>query len=214
MTRKAAPAVALASLLHASTALAESSNEAETAEQARVALVWIFGDDDVFNPPDESALPSPAANIGDRPGYDPLAVGYDSRYTGRENRLELRLSGRAPGLVPSFSTRAELALGVDVSGFGDPGDGPNGAEVRAEDIGSFVEIGVTLAPAPVTAAPSRFVPTLRLRLYPIDGDIERVGWLEALGWGGATGPRRESPYRTASGPVRAARLSLAVSLLE
>ena len=38
-----------------------------------------------------------------------------------------------------------------------------------------------------------------------------MGWLEALGWGGAVGPHRESPYATAAGPVRAARLSLDVA---
>jgi hypothetical protein len=98
-----------------------------------------------------------------------------------------------------------LALGIDASGFGAPGDGPSGTEVRAEDLGSFVEIGLALAsPA---ATPPDPAPALRLRLYPIDGDVERVGWLEALGWGGATGPRRESPYATARRPVRAARLS-------
>jgi hypothetical protein len=210
MTRRAPPIVVLsvATLSHAAAVLAEPSSAPTTDERARVALVWIFGDDDVSNPPDRDSLPSPAANIGDRPGYDSIAPGYDARYTGRENRLELRLAAAAPSLVPSVSTAAELALGIDASGFGAPGDGPAGAEVRAEDLGSSVEIGLALGfpPDPVS--------TLRLRLYPIDGDIERVGWLEALGWGGATGPRRESPYATARRPVRAARLSFVGSDVE
>jgi hypothetical protein len=213
MTDRAVLAVALAALLRSAPASAESPNAPTTEERARVALVWIFGDDDVFNPPDASEPPSPAANIGDRPGYDPIAPSYDSRYTGRENRFELRLEAAAPGLVPSLSTRAELALGIDASGFGDPGDGPHGDEVRAEDLGSFVEIGVSLAPPPAKPAAAESDRAVHLRLYPIDGDIERVGWLEALAWGGATGVRRESPYASARGPVRAARLSLAVSPL-
>lgn len=213
MTRRASPTVVLsiATLSHAATVVAEPSSAAATDERARVALVWIFGDDDVENPPDAGSPPSPAANMGDRPGYDPIAPGYDARYTGRENRLELRLSAAAPSVVPRVSTAAELALGIDASGFGAPRDGPTGAEVRAEDLGSFVEIGLGLAsPA---ASPPDSAPALRLRLYPIDGDVERVGWLEALGWGGATGPRRESPYATARRPVRAARLSFVGSVV-
>ncbi|HEX6275220.1 MAG TPA: hypothetical protein VFZ53_19405, partial [Polyangiaceae bacterium] len=77
--------------------------------------------------------------------------------------------------------------------------GARGAPVRAEDLGSFVELRLRSA---------------ALRLYPIFGDFERVGWLEALGWGGAVGPQGESPYANARGPVRAARLGLELAPFE
>jgi hypothetical protein len=178
---------------------AEPSEPKLPEASARAALVWIFGDDDVLRPPNETTPPSPAANIGDRPGYEPLVAGYGSRYTGRENRLELRLRGEARDLVPALTTTAELALGFDVTGLGERHGGARGAPVRAEDLGSFVELRLPFA---------------ALRLYPVFGDFERVGWLEALGWGGAVGPQGESPYATAAGPVRAARLSVELAPLE
>jgi hypothetical protein len=187
---------------------------AAPTESARVALVWIYGDDDAFGPSNASEPGSPAPSIGDRPGYDSLAPGYRSRYTGRENRVELHVRGSAPGFVRSLETSAELALGIDASGLGAPSDGPGGAPVRAEDLGSFVEARFALPSEPGTLPAPQREPFLAVRLYPIDGDRERVGWLEALGWGGATGPRRESPYATARPAVRAGRLSLRVSALE
>ncbi|HEX6764271.1 MAG TPA: hypothetical protein VF103_02310 [Polyangiaceae bacterium] len=182
--------------------LAAEPRDPERSRDVGVALVWIFGDDDVFGAPDARVPPSPAASIGDRPGYDPIGTGFRSRYTGRENRLELRLRGAADDLIPSLSTQAELALGVDVSSLGARSDGASGAPILAEDLGSFVEARLALS--------RRESSSLAVRLYPINGDFERVGWLEALGWGGATGPRRESPYATARGAVRAGRLSLAL----
>jgi hypothetical protein len=189
----------IAILLFARVSRAEPPSESRSDADARVALVWIYGDDDAFGPSNATEPVSPAASIGDRPGYDLLAPGYRSRYTGRENRVELHVRGTAPGLFRSLDTSAELALGIDATDLGAPGDGASGAPVRAEDLGSFVE--------------ARFA-GLAVRLYPIDGDGERVGWLEALGWGGATGPRRESPYASAQTAVRAGRLSLAISPFE
>jgi hypothetical protein len=180
-------------------AFAEPSEPAQPEASARAALVWIFGDDDVFRPPNESSPPSPAAGIGDRAGYDPLVSGYASRYTGRENRLELRLRGEASDFVPSLATSAELALGLDMSGLDEQSGDARGAPVRVEDLGSFIELRL---------------PAVALRLYPIFGDFERVGWLEMLGFGGAVGPERESPYATAAGPVRAARFALELAPFE
>lgn len=193
--------------------LAPSRANAETAPQAtsgaRAALVWIFGDDDVGHAPDATVPPSPAASIGDRPGYDPLGVGYRSRYTGREQRLELRMRGEAAGLVPALATSAEIALGVDASELGARRTSEGPEPLRAEDVGSFVEMRLTPLATGCSAAVTRAGElTVALRLYPLDGDRERVGWLEALAWGGAIGPRRESIYATATGPVRAARLSV------
>src|SRR6185503_7139163 len=104
MTRRSLLALltTLATELVALGARAEPS-ALNTSDEARVALVWIFGDDDATNPPDASEPPSPAASIGDRTGYDALVSGYRSRYTGRENRVELRLHGSAPGFVPSLT---------------------------------------------------------------------------------------------------------------
>lgn len=156
----------------------------------RVSLAWIFGDDDVL-----AGVPSevsPAPSIGDRQGFDGLFERLSSRFTGRENRLELQLAAQAPGFVPAVTTRAELALGLDAAHVGDR-DGT----FRLEDAGSFVEASVRLGE-----------PSLFVRLFPLDGDRERVGSLEALGFGGRTGPERLSPYAGARGPVRAAKLGL------
>jgi hypothetical protein len=199
----------LASFVFVRPSFASEPDENSPTARATTALVWIFGDDDTFNPPNSSTPPSPAASIGDRSGYDPLVSGYRSRYTGRENRLELRLRGEASDLVPSLTTTAELAVGLDLLGLGEASGDPRGEPVRAEDLGSFAELRASLAREerrPVEGAGQ--VPAVALRLYPIDGDLERVGWLEALGWGGAVGPRRESLYATAAGPVRAALLAL------
>jgi hypothetical protein len=185
--------------LMAPCAAAEPAADPEASEGVRVGLVWIYGDDDALHSPDASETPSPAAGMGDRAGYDPLFSGYRSRYTGRENRLELRVRGTAPGLVPRLQTSAGLALGIDTSSLGEREGGARGGPLRAEDIGSFVEVRWS---------------AVGLRLYPIDGDFERVGWLEALGWGGATGPRRESPYEASRDAVRAARAWLDISPLE
>jgi hypothetical protein len=203
--------VGAAVLLISRASSAESPATVESPGGARVALVWIYGDDDVLGPSNASEPPSPAASIGDRPGYDSLASGYRSRYTGRENRVELHLRGSAPGFLRSLDTSAELAVGIDATGLGAPNDGPSGAPLHAEDLGSFVEARLALSAQQCASSAPSF---LAVRLYPIDGDRERVGWLEALGWGGATGPRRESPYLTARTAVRAGRLSLGVSAVE
>jgi hypothetical protein len=192
---------------------AEPVAEPKASEGVRVALVWIYGDDDAFHSPDASETPSPAAGIGDRAGYDPLLSGYRSRYTGRENRLELCVRGSAPGLVPRLETSAGLALGIDTSSLGEREGGIRGGPLRAEDIGSFVEVRWFLS-SPSERGSDVVTPSAGLRLYPIDGDSERVGWLEALGWGGATGPRRESPYEASRGAVRAARAWLDLSPVE
>jgi hypothetical protein len=203
--------------LFAGSARTEPASTPERSSDVRIALVWIFGDDDALNPPNESTPPSPAASIGDRPGYDPVVSGYRSRHTGRENRFELRLRGAARDFVPALTTAAELALGIDASSLRQQGNGGGDDALRVEDVGSFVELGLSLAGSCESRAPAgddAREPSLALRLYPIDGDLERVGWLEALGWGGAVGPHRESPYATAAGPVRAARLSLDHAWLE
>jgi hypothetical protein len=157
-----------------------------------VSLVWIFGDDDVLSGRETASDVSPAPSIGDRPGFDGPFEGLNSRFTGRENRLELRLAAEAPGFVPAVSTRAELVLGVDASRVGD-----REGSFRLEDAGSFVEVRAQLGG-----------PELFVRLFPLDGDRERVGSLEALGFGGRTGPQRLSPYAGARGPVRAGTLGL------
>ncbi|HVR20539.1 MAG TPA: hypothetical protein VMS65_12605 [Polyangiaceae bacterium] len=216
MTRRAFVrlALVLVGLLASGTARTEAASTPVRSNDVRVALVWIFGDDDALNPPNESSPPSPAASIGDRPGYDPVVSGYRTRYTGRENRLELRLRGAARDFVPALTTAAELALGIDARSLGQRGSDGGDAALRVEDVGSFVELGLSLSGRRASRAPTGDAatePCLALRLYPIDGDLERVGWLEALGWGGAVGPHRESPYATAAGPVRAARLTVDVT---
>jgi hypothetical protein len=195
-------------------AAAESVPDPKASEGVRVALVWIYGDDDALHSPDASETPSPAADIGDRAGYDPLLSGFSSRYTGRENRLELRVRGSAPGLLPELETSAGLALGIDMSSLGEREDGARGGPLRAEDIGSFVEVRWFFSRPGELCGTGATGPAVGLRVYPIDGDFERVGWLEALGWGGATGPRRESPYEASRGAVRAARAWLDISPLQ
>ena len=193
---------------------AEPVPDPNVSEGVGVALVWIYGDDDALRSPDAGETPSPAAGIGDRAGYDPLLSGYRSRYTGRENRLELRVRGSAPGFVPRLQTSAGLALGIDTSLLGEREGGARGGALRAEDIGSFVEVGWFLSRPSDVRGSDAVSPAVGLRLYPIDGDFERVGWLEALGWGGASGPRRESPYEASRGAVRAARAWLDTSPLD
>jgi hypothetical protein len=165
----------------------------------RTSLVWIFGDDDVLHAPGASTPPSPAASIGDRPGYDELLAGQSSRFTGRENRSELDVEGVAPGFLRGWDTRARLALALDASSLA-----TRGAPVYVEDAGSFVEARFTFG-----GARSGRSNSLTLRAFPLNGDRERVGALEALAWGGASGPAWDSPYAAAHGPVRAVRLELA-----
>jgi len=180
-------------------ATARAHAEGDTTARVRTSLVWIWGDDDVLHAPGDSTPPSPGAGIGDRPGYDGLFEGLASRYTGRENRSEVRLEGEAPGLLPRLTTRAGLALGFELGALGD-----RSTPLLVADLGSFVEARWSLG----GRGPREN--TLTLRLLPLNGDRERVGELEALAWGGAVGPRWESPYAAATGPVRAARLEVAL----
>jgi hypothetical protein len=179
-------------------ALPLGAEPVERSPRLRTSLIGLFGDDDVLHAPADTAPPSPGASAGDRPGFAPLGEGRASRYTGRENRSELELEGAAPGVFPAVSTRARLALGLDLATLG-----VRGAPVVLEDTGSFVEATWTFG----HARPDR-PNSLTLRAFPLNGDRERVGDLDALGWGGAVGPDWESPYAAASGPVRAARLEL------
>jgi hypothetical protein len=164
------------------------------AASTKTSLVWILGDDDLTHAPSETSPPSPAPSLGDRPGYDGLFEGASSRYTGRENRLEFRLAGEALGFHPAVSTRAELALGLDASTLGEAE-----GSVRLEDAGSHLELVVRFVPTSKRYASNG----LGFRLYPLDGDRERLGDAEALGVGGEVGPARESPYARATSPVRA-----------
>jgi hypothetical protein len=164
----------------------------------RTSLVWIYGDDDVLHAAGDSVPPSPASGFGDRPGYAALFEGYASRYTGRENRSEIDLDASAPGFSPAWVTRARLAVALDASSLG-----VRSAPIALEDVGSFVEVEWRFG-ARRTLRPN----ALALRVFPLNADRERVGELEALGWGGAVGPAWESPYAAADGPVRAGRLEL------
>jgi hypothetical protein len=172
----------------------------ERSPRLRTSLVWIFGDDDVLHAPGATSPPSPGVGMGDRLGFGSLAEGQSSRFTGRENRSELELDAVAPGFLPVVSTRARLALGLDASSLG-----VRGAPVVLEDTGSFLEASWSFG----SAGPRRR-DALSLQAFPLNGDRERVGQLELLGWGGAVGPRWESPYASARGPVRAGRLELAL----
>jgi hypothetical protein len=172
-----------------------------TSEQApEFRLVWLFGDDDVLHAPEVSRPPSPAAGFGDRSGFDPLARDLSGRFTGRENLAFLHARAAAPGVVHGLETRAVLALGVDLSAAT---ESANQAEPFV-DLGSHLELEQRLTCAS----------WLTLRMYPLDGDVERVGSLDALAFGGAVGVQRDSPYRDATARPRAARLSFRTSGLE
>ncbi len=175
-----------------------------SAVSLRTSLVWIYGDDDVLHAPADTVPSSPASGIGDRPGYDGLFDGTSSRYTGRENWSELDLDGSAPGFSRAWATRARLALALDASSLG-----VRGAPVAITDVGSFLEVAWTFGGLGSTR-PN----TLSLRAFPLNADRERVGRLEALGWGGAVGPNWESPYAAADSPVRAGCLELAAGVVE
>lgn len=200
--RVGAAVAALAVLALSGVARAEDAIPADT--RITTSLVWILGDDDALHAPADSTPPSPAPSIGDRSGYDGLFEGLASRYTGRENRSELRLRGEAPGLLPGLTTRAYLALGLELSSLGE-----RAAPLPMTDLGSFAEVEWSLS-----RPRARFSNALVIRLLPLNGDRERVGELEALAWGGAVGPHWESPYAAASGPVRAGRLELALGIAQ
>jgi hypothetical protein len=172
----------------------------EHASRLRTSLVWIFGDDDVLHAPGDTTPVSPGASAGDRAGFAALTEGRSSRYSGRENRSELELDAAALGFLRGFSTRARLALGLDMVALG-----VRGAPIVLEDAGSFVEVSLALGRGRGERPNS-----LSLRAFPLNGERDRVGELEALGWGGAVGPDWESPYSSARGPVRAVRLELAL----
>jgi hypothetical protein len=177
---------------------AARAEEPSSRASLKTSLVFIYGDDDVLHAPGDTVPVSPASGAGDRPGYDTLFEGYASRYTGRENWSELDLDGAAPGFVRGLTTRARLALALDASSLG-----VRSAPVVIEDVGSFVEAAWRFGRADAERSDA-----LVLRVFPLNADRERIGRLEALAWGGAVGPNWESPYATASGPVRAARLEL------
>lgn len=189
---------AVSVLLVAGAAPAAAPAAPEPAQRIRTSLVWIFGDEDVLHAPADTSPPSPGAGIGDRGGYDVAPATPLSRYTGRENLGELVLDGVASGFVPSLSTRARLALELDLASLG-----VRGAPAALNDAGSFVELGWTFG-----HAGSSRVDALTLRAFPLNGDRQRVGELELLGWGGAVGPRWESPYAPSLDGVHAARLEL------
>jgi hypothetical protein len=162
----------------------------------RGTITWLFGDDDALHAASDVRPASPAASVGDRAGFDGLGTGLDSRFTGRENQLVLGVTALAPGFFPGVSTRAELALGVELGSVG-----ARPAPLMAEDRGS--ELGLELALGAGGGAP-----TFGLRLLPLNADRLRVGWLEVLAWGGEVGPRRDSPYASARTPPRGAALDL------
>jgi hypothetical protein len=192
---RASVAVALGSLVAVE---AHAADPGPSAVSLCTSLVWIYGDDDVLHAPADTVPSSPASGFGDRPGYDSLFEGASSRYTGRENWSELDVDGSAPGFGPGWLTRARLALALDASSLG-----VRSAPVVVEDVGSFVEAKWAFG-ARGTARPN----AVSLKAFPLNADRERVGKLEALGWGGAVGPNWESPYAGADGAVRAGRLEL------
>jgi hypothetical protein len=199
--RWAALGVAVSTLSPRGSGAAES---AASTVSLRTSLVWIYGDDDVLHAPGDTVPPSPASGIGDRPGYDTLFEGVNSRYTGRENWSELDLDGSAPGFSAAWSTRARLALALDASSLG-----VRSAPVVIEDVGSFLELDWTFGKRD-SERPNH----VRFRGYPLNADRERVGELELLGWGGAVGPKWESPYAAANSPVRAGRIELEAGFLK
>jgi hypothetical protein len=162
----------------------------------RASVTWLFGDDDALHAPSAVRPASPAPSVGDRAGYDALATGAASRFTGRENELTVGLSGTARGFLPGVSTRAELALGIDLAGVG-----ARASQLTVEDRGSALGLDFTLGPR-------EGAPRLSLRLFPLNADGLRVGWLELLAWGGQVGPHRESPYDRARTSPRGAALGL------
>ena len=179
---------------------AQAEDTGPGAARLQTSLVWIWGDDDVLHAPADRTPPSPSSGIGDRPGYDALYEGFSSRYTGRESRSELRLNGEAPGLMTGLTTRAGLALGLELGSLT-----ARSTPLLVADLGSFVELEWTLGQPRGGRSDS-----VTLRLLPLNGDRERVGELEALAWGGAVGPHWESPYASAPGAVRAGQLELAL----
>jgi hypothetical protein len=176
---------------------AATKSEPSSNVSPRVAfgLVWIYGDDDALHAPSETRPVSPAASVGDREGYDGVASGLSSRYSGRESAFELGLHAAAPGFVPRLSTSAELALRFELGSLGGKAEPP-----LVEDLGSSLAARLSLD--------GRSAPELELRLYPFHADHERVGWLEALAWGGTVGRTRESIYGRALDGVRGATLSM------
>jgi hypothetical protein len=165
-------------------ALAASSVEAETELDLHGELSFWVGDADALGESEHAA----SSYFGEEPSS---ALSFDelsARENARARRLTLGVSARSPSLLWRGSSSVRLRLGVEHE--------PASGQWRFRDQGSHLELE------------QQSDATVRtLRVFPIDGDGLRAGWLEALAWGGEAGALRESPYASANGLVPALMLA-------
>jgi hypothetical protein len=181
----------------ATAALAVSLLTGEVAANPRVetdgGLVFVFGDDDVLHGSGETVPTSPSAGIGDRDAYRLQFDGYGSPDTGRENRVEIRLSAAAPGYLPGLETSAALMLSID---WQELTRGRSEGAAVFRDEGSRIDLSLDLRGGRVLGA----------TLFPIDTNGFRLGFVDELAWGGTRSSRGESIFPGTEGGVPGGKL--------
>jgi hypothetical protein len=178
-------------LLLATSIQARAQESGVATVRSNSTLSFWFGDDDVLH----ANSASPAADIGDRPGFSALVDDRVARNTGRENQSELVLSLARPGFWPHVETALELRARVDWDGL----LGRGSQAQPFEDASSFLRVSYLVREAPRWA--------LSFTAYPIDADRVRLGYLRDLTWGGSDVGRDESVFPGLQGTAPAALVS-------
>lgn len=162
-------------------ALCCAPHSAQAELEAQTQLGCLLGSGDL-----SSSTTGDAAATGE--GLD--LERWASRRSGRENRLRVTSSLEQAGYLPGVSTAARLSLELDLDALASD-------SVVLRDASSF--LGVAWQAGSLRLA---------LRVYPLDTDEWRLGYLHALDWGGSDRSRGESIFIDQPGGVPGARLEL------
>jgi hypothetical protein len=160
--------------------LAAESSAAEPRVELDGELSFWLGDEDAFRETGEGS----GAYFGTEASSASMLDELSPHENARARRFTLGLSVRDPASLGDGSTTLRSRFGVEHE--------PRSGELRFRDQGSHLEL--ERSDGAITRA---------LRVFPIDGDLLRAGWLEALAWGGEAGALGESPYDAANGLVPA-----------